>query len=335
MYKVFWWNYVKNLIGMGLLLIVFFYLQKVKYTKKVGKNRYLFVLSAGLIAGFHRPAFLIFGLSYLVYVAYSFFLRKRVMHRVYDGIAILGLALLFNIDRIQPFILGALWGAGEAAVAGHGGGGTFFTLFRYWKISFVYVPFALIGLYHFWKKNKGLSIAFILTLATVLFEILFFKRFIIYMDFFMIIFAACGFSVLLAYKKWLGYLTLGAFLIVLGIFFFQGIRSDAPLISDEEFSYINSLELPDGAVLIVTNSAYSTWMKGYYDGEIIAPGLFDNNPWNRGTWIRFWTNSTTRAELVGNLSHSPVYIHQGARQPKMEWNDCFEKEDEWLYRFVC
>jgi hypothetical protein len=342
MYSTFWYNYIKNLLGMIFLLLAFHYFDSYKTWSK---RRFIFILVCGAIGGIHRPATLIFGVVYSLYLLWEFYEKRdflRFRNRVYDGVLILGLMFLFNFDRIPEFILGPMLGFGSTVVSGTAGGGTFFSLADYWKYSFSYIPFAIIGLWRYYK-NKLFSLSLLFCTVIVVFELFFFNRFIIYLDFFILIFAACGFYVLISGNKRIGSIVFILFLGLSGYVMATNIYDNGPLITDDEFEYINNLKLEDDVILIVTASQYSTWLKGYYYGEIIAPGLFDNNPWNKDEWNFFWFNVDKRVEMLldfkekSNITNnSSIYIHQGDRQIKYNWNNaCFIKQDNYVYKFVC
>ena len=329
MYKVFWFNYIKNLLGMILLIVVIYLWIKNK--------RGTLILFAGMLAGIHRPAALIFGLSYLFYFIISLFKKKdkNTKEQFINGILIVLLMFIFNVDRITVFLLNLLPGIAKSVVITPIGGGTFFSLYSYWKFSFAYVPFAIIGIW-FTRKRLKILLPFLISASIVLFRFIFYDRIIIYFDLFVLIYAAYGFNVLFNRygKKTLIIFTM--FLILTGVIFYSEIQKDSPLISEVEFDYIQSLNLPNSSILIITHSGYSTWIKGYYSGEVIAPGLFDNNPWNQTTWEGFWENSTIRSNLVSAFNFSNVFIHQGLVQPKLDWNNtCFRKFDEYLYKYIC
>ena len=66
-FNVFTLLYIKNIIGIGLILVSFIFIRRKKYLP--------FILSGIILAGIHRPSFYIFGLSYFVFVL-SLLFRK-------------------------------------------------------------------------------------------------------------------------------------------------------------------------------------------------------------------------------------------------------------------
>ncbi|MBN2880934.1 hypothetical protein JXM83_02670 [Candidatus Woesearchaeota archaeon] len=279
MYKVFWWNYIKNILGMILLLAALYFLLK-------KDSRILTVLFGGLLGGIHRPAALIFG---VIYVAYFLYHRRKVVF--VDGILIILLMLLFNIDRIPEFCLGPFMG--YVTSLGSSGSGTFFNLSTYVYYSLMYIPFVLIGAFY---KRSLLVVGLLFTFITVVFELFFFNRFIIYLDFFMLIFAAIGIYYIIGNNRKLGLALFGYLLIVSGVNFYSGLIGDHALITSSEFDFISSLE-----GVVVTTPTYATWVKGYSSATVYAPGMFDNNPFDRNSWLMFWNGSIDFVEPVYSI----------------------------------
>lgn len=284
MYKVFWWNYIKNMIGMILLLVAYYYMMEYKKNDSQ-KNRLIFILVAGIIGGMHRPAALIIGVSYLCYYLYLCYTSKKFLYNEFiTGLGIIVLMLLFNFDRLLEFAIGPALGYGVTVLTGDAGSGTFFNFTNYWYYAVSYMPFALVGILKLKDKNF-LKYGAVLCLVTVVFKIYFYNRFIIYLDFFMLIFAAYGLFVLLLNHKWMGYVVLAYVIIFSGHHFVTSIGDDAPLINDAEFNFIKEM---DCSLPVVTPPGLATWVKGYSDCEVYSPGMFDNNPYNKEGWDAFW-----------------------------------------------
>ena len=323
-FQTFWWNYYKNVIGIMLLLISFLYFDE--------KFNWKLVLIGGLIAGFHRPAFFIFGLTYLVYVFSG--KRKNYIFGITNGLMIIILAVLFNIDRVFTYLVPGLIYSVKGIVELGGGAGTFFDVGTYFYYSIALVPFAIIGFIHNFKRNKQLSIAFIITTLVVLLGLFFHNRFIIYLDIFVIIYAALGFYSLIQNKELYGKIITFGFIILFGYFMLVHAFDSKPLISSEEFEEIKGISV-DGSIL-VTDGSYSPWLKGYTDNLIIAPGLFEENKMDLNEWRLFWSGENQETFL--NRYSQPLYVHVGERQNQLVLGNCFElifNGKTKLYKFVC
>jgi len=329
-FQTFWWNYIKNICGIGLLVLSYLYFDDNK------KINWKLILIGGMIAGFHRPAFLIFGLSYLIYVVLDIknFKSLKFRNAVVNGILIIVLALLFNIDRVFTYLLpGVLMTA--KSVLSVAGGGTFFNLMDYFYYSIPFIPFVITGFLKFWKKNIPLALGALISSLIVLLNLVFYNRFIIYWDIFVIIYAALGFYYLIKNKKIYGQIIFYGFILLFLVLIILHSFNSKPLISQSEFNEIQDYDsiLPENLLVIVTDSAYSPWIKGYVHRDVIAPGLFSNNPWSKSEWQDFWSNDSARIEMLQNANFSAydhVYLHQGNRQRHMDFS-AFKKLNYNLY----
>ncbi|MGE0793630.1 MAG: hypothetical protein AB7V77_05630 [Candidatus Woesearchaeota archaeon] len=330
-FQAFWWNYLKNICGICLLLISYLYFQDNK------RINWKLILIGGLIAGFHRPAFLIFGLSYFIYVLLDIkkFKSKEFRNSVINGMLIVILGLLFNIDRIFTFLLPGVLMTAKSVLEGSGGSGTFFSLKDYFYYTIPFIPFAITGFIKYFKKNIPIALGGLITSCIVLFGLFFHNRFIIYLDIFVVIYSALGFYSLIQnkekYGKILFYSFIALFLVLIVIHSFNS----KALISDEEFAKIKTFDyiLPSDAVVMSISSSYSPWLKGYVHREVIAPGLFDNNPWDKSEWETFWNDEALRVEMLNELNISSLYIYQGDRMVKYKWNGNYSEVIDGLYLF--
>jgi hypothetical protein len=328
-FQTFWWNYVKNICGLGLLLVSYLYFEDNK------RINWKLILIGGLIAGFHRPAFLIFGLSYFIYVMLDVkkFKSLKFRNAVINGILIIVLALVFNIDRIFTYLLpGVLMTANS--IVSSGGGGTFFNLMDHFYYSIPFIPFAITGFLKFWKKNIPLALGALISSLIVFLNLVFYNRFIIYWDIFVIIYAALGFYYLMKNKKIYGQLIFYGFILLFLVLISIHAFNAKPLISETEFNTIKSFDsiLPLDAVVMSTSSSYSPWIKGYVHREVIAPGLFTNNPWDRSEWQDFWSDDILRFNMLSELNKT-IYIYQGKRQIQLNWSEHYVEVADDLYLF--
>ena len=179
-FDMFAWFYFKNAFGLMFLLFAIYGLEKRKYG--------LMAVMFAALGIFHQPEFLLFALVLIPY-----FLMHRRRGIIY---ACLGAALM-----LLPFLISrwdetwsTLTGVASTAVTnietGAGmGSGTFFGFTTYTAVALAYIPFALIGLFYLILKRNwnSLFFYFVINLVIVVFELFFFKRFIIPLDIVVII----------------------------------------------------------------------------------------------------------------------------------------------------
>jgi len=328
-FKAFTMLYYKNIIALSLLLLVFYFLKKEKYK--------IFTVTAILLAGMHRPTFLIFALSFLFY---TFFNRnKNFKSNFISGLVIITGSLILYIDRIKTAILPGLTDAFTFAV----GAGTFLNLATYKTMLLIYVPFLAIGLFYIFKNKKFniLFIWFLINLAIVVFELFFFNRYIVMLDLIVVVIVAIGLLEVIKDDKKIGIL---AVLLIFG-FLSYNVFGEAltakPLISEKELNEIKTLQTTEkDALVMATHKQYSPWVLGYSNRKTIAPGIFEENKWNLAKWNEFWASDAERAKIMLKDYERPLYIHVGNIRTGMNMtkfeDECFEPIIEnKIYKVAC
>jgi hypothetical protein len=307
-YQNYWFYYYKNVIGILILVVSFLYFER------RGINGHLIVIG-GLLAGTHQVAFFLFGLTYFVFVMVKH--EEDFKNRIITGVLIILLALLVNIDRMYEFLFAQAFSAAQNYLEMSGGAGTFFDASQYFVYTLPFVPFAITGFLQYYRKNLALTIATVISLVIVVFELFFSKRFIIYLDIFVIIYGALGLMVLLRTQRVYGSIITYTFLALSAVLIVLHASDSHALLSQEEFDAIRSLDLPLNATIMATDKYYSPWLKGWVDRPVVAPGLFDDNRMNNAEWRNFWQGNTTYI----NRYQKPLFIHVGRRQPQYDF-DC-------------
>jgi hypothetical protein len=336
-FTAFTYNYCKQIVGMTLLLVSF-YLVKLKDEKPSKLIYVLIVASASFLGAVHRSTFLVFGLTFLAYTIYISFKEKKInFENIVLGVSIILLTLLAYVDRIKEAILFFL----PSVVTASMGSGTFFDFSIYQLLSLAYLPFALFGIFFLAKKRNFnlLFFYFIINGAIVLFRLFFFNRYIISLDIVMIIMAAYGLYLLLQNKK------LGSIITVLLIasscyLVFVEAKNAKPLINNEELGIIKSLNSTEpNAFVMSTDSGYSPWML-YSQRRVIAPGLFDYDNWTRAGWELFWNNQNI-SNLMGRYE-KPIYVFVGRNQlinSQIFNSTCFgniiNSNGTFVYKWLC
>ena len=184
-YAAFTFLYFKQIIGLIVLLTAIYALEREHYA--------LLVLMYAALGIYHRPAFLLFSLILIPY-----FIKTRDKRIIFATIAAAVLIAPFWLPRLD-INLAMVGGIFETAVSNIKmrqaiGGGSFFDFVRYEWFSLAYLPFALIGAIYLFMKRKWNSLFFYFTInaAIVVFQLFFFRRFIISLDLLFVILAAVG-----------------------------------------------------------------------------------------------------------------------------------------------
>lgn len=333
-FETYWFHYYKNVAGILLLLLSFLYFERAE------RLNWRLILLGGTIAGVHQVAFFIFGMTYFVWVMLDVraWRGRRFQAAFAGGVLIILVAMLCNIDRVTTFLLPqAGWVA--KGVVSETGGGTFFDFDKYFFYTVFFLPFALTGFLHCWRRHVPLAIATAVTAAVVLLEFFFHNRMIIYLDVFMIVYAALGIVVLVRARPVYGRAVAGGFLALSLVLVVLHAYAARPLISQQEFNEIRALEgyMEPDASIVVTDRQYSPWIKGWVGRPVIAPGLFDENIMTQAQWNEFWRDEGARARYL-NLYKQPLYLHVGERQRPLEPGACFTLVHDGrttLYRYGC
>ena len=336
-FMAFGYNYYKQIVGMILLLLAFYFM-KVKDEKPSKLNYVLLVASASFLGAVHRPTFLIFGLVFIAYTIYgSIKAKKANFENIILGILIIAMTLLFYIGRIKEILLPFFIPILTASI----GAGTFIDFTTYQLLSLAYLPFALFGVFFLAKKRNFnlLFFYFIINGIIVLFKIIFFDRYIISLDIAMIIMAAYGLYLLLQNRK-LG--TIMAVLLIASSCYivFLEAKNSKPLINTEELSIIKSFNTTEpNAFIMSTDGYYSPWLL-YSQRRVIAPGMFDYDNWTREEWGLFWNN--TNVTSLMDRYEKPLYVFVGRNQPinkEIFNNGCFnltiEQNGTFAYKWLC
>ncbi len=320
-FETFWYNYYKNVFGILALLLAIVHLPRMH------KFDWKLILFGTLVSIAHNPALFLFGLSYFFFMVVA---RRCTWAALANGAAILGLFVLLNIDRVQAYILPQLYWSAKGL--GGGGAGTFFDSYTYLLYMLPFIPFAITGYLRHWKKYE-LSIPATLALFVVLFGLFFHNRFIIYLDLFVILFAALGIVDVIRARERFAWVLGILFAISFVVITVHALHSK-PLLSQEEFERISSFDdvLPANATVLSTDKFYSPWLKGYVHRTVVAPGLFGSSD-TEEDWIAFV--SAERTTFLKDKPR-PLYVFVGEQQPQYDFtDDCFTPVAIGLYEYVC
>jgi hypothetical protein len=308
-YQMFWFNFYKNVVGVILLLIALPF-----FRRQDGFNWPLFALGAA-IAGMHQPAFMLFGVGYALWVALDVrrWRSRRFGNQVLLGALVIAAFVVLNIDRLGPQ-LGHAIGVAESFVGEVTGQGTFFSPQYYLLTLLTVLPLAVTGLLVGWRRHSALTIMALFNAVIVLLGLRFGLRMIIYLDVFVLLFAAIGAAALLKARPVVGSLVL----VLLCLAGFAGMgahmSNSRPHISMSDFNAIKAIPsvVPENATVLVTDGVYIPWVKGYVPRHVMSPGMLDEQPMNYKDWVSFWRGRDQK-ELLSRMPR-PLYLHRGPRQ---------------------
>lgn len=294
-YSAFTMLYFKNVIGLMLLLLAIYALEK----KKDG----LMALMFAALGIFHRPEFLLFALILIPYF---------VLHRRRGIIlAVLGTALLIASFWIPR------WEAYLGIVSGGIGGGTLFGFDTYNLVSLAYLPFAAIGAVYLVANRRLNSILFyfVITCIIVVFQLLFFNRFIIMLDLAVVILAAVGIDCSLLQKRGI-WMVAGATAVLLvlvasGLPTVTEANDVRPRIDEEQLRAVEWIrDNAESDAYVLATSSDAPWVLGWSERRVIAPGLFEWYIQSKEEWFSFFDSTDPQvAKEFLDVYDSPVYVY--------------------------
>ena len=326
--------YYQNILAITSLLFFIYSLKK--------QNIFLTTLFAASTAFIHRPTFLILALIWGMQTLAD---RKNFKRSLIPIFLTFLLTIAIYLPRFEVAVLDVL----IPSVASPGSG-TFMNIEDYRLFSLSYFPLSILGAAYLLKNKQFSPIIywFIINASIVLFQLIFFYRFIIQLDIAMIILASFAMHSIMARMGKAKFLIL-SFLFLGGIIvcFTEAINSK-PLINEENLHSIEMIQYftPDNAYIVSLNSYYSPWILGYSNRATIAPGLFSHDIWTEDEWEFFWkAEKFDEVKAMADMLPKPLYFYVGNHnslifmsREKFE-DECFRKvfEDNgnYLLEYLC
>jgi hypothetical protein len=226
--------------------------------------------------------------------------------------------------------------------------GQFISYKFFWQNSFVYLPLAILGFLKFWKKQLLFAIIFLLSLSLLFLKVLFFKRFLIFLDLSILFFASSGFYLLfnfLGNKKKIYKIFFLVVFILYSIFVsykcFDYVDNKDTIISKDDAEAVSFIDydLPEDSYLLSISSTYGPWLYGFTNDRVISPGLFENDKWSYNDWNIFWYSYdvTKVKKLFEVYNVNEIYIYTGK---KFNQFGNFLATDDWcehinIYLWKC
>ena len=339
-YKAYWYYYIKQIAASGFLFLTLFYALK--------KSKWAIPFSV-LVFYFHRPtAALLFGVLFLMVIF------EKEGRRYFMGLLVTTLVLagFYYAPTYQltvfPLVVPILTGFVPKVLGGRMGfpSGSFFDIKEALLLTLPYLPFFVYGIKKEGMKKKSFLAFFplFITFVIVIFKFFFYRRFIIFLDLFIISFAGSG-----AYKFFLSMkrTNLRAILQVAYVLFLISFISTfvylsaKPLILEDEFNEVQKFrEVERDAYILVTDQQYTPWVYGWSERGTIAPGYGEYDIyWTNEDWNTFWLSGDREKEkeLLLRLP-KPLYIYSGDRRRLTNYDlggECFERVNFRTYKFIC
>ena len=224
--------------------------------------------------------------------------------------------------------------------------GTFYDVWQSFLLSLPYVPFALIGLVHQWRKKRTAPLVGALagTFFIIVCGLFLSRRFIIFADLIILMYAGYGIVHMAEKYRTSGLfrpiLTLYILVLVVFVSVYVHKTGSAPIVDDElrEISLLRETE-PDASIL-VTDNEYMPWVYGWSDRKTIAPGYGQYDIyWTKSEWHAFWESGDRQIEhdLLLKLP-KPLYIFAGDHQRQYVFDltgPCFTRINWRTYAFIC
>jgi len=358
-YEVFYWNYMKQIFAVSLLLLVMIFYQK---KKRIGVGILYWILAIA-----HRHTALFGWLLIWISLFVDSVREKKIAWKWFLAL-IIGWAssLVIYIPLWDKLIV-----SGVPELTGTVGGRwfswDFMSRFGYLKHAWISIFFALVWLY-FWFKNKIKSIYFVwlfLAIAWVLFWMFNFNRTLVFLDLFVVIFASIWILALsfpssdLNKMKWKictkceSYNSLSKFntqsfllfvILLFSIIYIWYVNNHRnPLISEAEYEWIRNLSesTETNAIVMTTHRNYTPRIMWYSQRDWISPGLSDLNLRDFDTRLQWWNwDGSVKCSMLKRDYASldrPIYLRLGEAQfhENIENSSCFELfEHKDNYRII-
>lgn len=339
-YHTYWYYYAKQIFGSSLLLFTIYFLigsswwavplaVLISYTHEPT----FIVLISALIAGFimeksKRPYYATVSAVTAIFTALYYLPRYAVTVRQYVAPV---------VSSLIPPQMGGAMGVSS---------GTFYDLLPALFLALPYLPFGVLGVLGQWhdKKTAPLLGALIGSCVIIVFGLFLWRRFIIYADLFVILYAGYGIAHLIEkYKKprlILRLLSVYALILVafIGMYVY---KTGHPEIFDDELKEIKLLaQTEPDAYVLVTDQEYMPYVYGWSDRKVIAPGYGEYDIyWTIPQWREFWgSNSREKEKQLLLLLPKPLYIYRGDRTTPITTGfsgPCFTRINWRTYQFVC
>lgn len=329
-YRVYWYYYLKNIAALSLLSLAVYALLSLSYWA---------VPLVALTFYIHQPT-----AAFLLAILLVGWWSQRSARSYYTRVLLLSLLLVapYYAVRSQAVLLPLLTALGKGF--NHPGAGTFYDPLPALGLSLIYLPFGIWGFLKQRREKKTLLLVAPLALAllAVLFKVFFWRRLIIFADFFLLFFAGWAADQFFRTQTRLHRVARVAYIIIGIIFIAVFIRKTAqPLVYPDELTEIRLLqETEPDAFVLVPAQEYMPFVYGWSGRKVIAPGFGEHDVyWTVPEWHQFWESNDRQLEKALLLRlPQPLYIFKGERTAPIATDlsgACFERINWRTYKFIC
>lgn len=228
--------------------------------------------------------------------------------------------------------------------------GSFPEFLFYLKVQPFLLALGAIGFLRSFSRERGSlwQISVVVCAVFIVFRLVFYRRFFLHLDFFLMPFAASAlvwfFSVL---RGKINVVLLGVLLVSQSVMTIRAMSLRKPHFSVQQIQQIASLDsvLPKEASVIAMENITGTWLRGWLPGyRVGAPGLFDYPNWTYKQWELFIDGTQAERKSLLKTLDGPVYFlvtvpftrFYGDRAERVLNDPCLQPvENEPLLLSVC
>ncbi len=332
-YVTFELTYIKNILGISLLLAAMLFLHRKKYVPAV--------LTGVLVAGVQQPTFLLYGLCYLAHTATKIRDKKELFALVSTGAITLVAGILFYLQAIGPLFISATSNLINSTP------GSFMSFTDYMFSTLPYLCFAFLGFLIALKSRKFnlLFYWFVINFVVVFLKLFFYNRFVIFLDVIFILYAGYAFSTILAVKRKLAIALIIAVVLSMAVTTGREALKAHPNISPEEYAFMKDIpSITEANSTLLSNMVEDAhWLEALSQRPVAAPGLFNAGKWTRNEWTKYWhAENFTRIQELMDRHPKPLYIYLGEKSPRgqqKKFETCTERVAQYnkmeLLRYTC
>lgn len=331
-YQTFWRGYLKQIIGIILMLSIFSIFDRKKYRLSLPLLIMLIVIN--------RPGGIFFLAVFGVWQLISWVRTKTIDTKSISVIVwwlLLAFPIYYSVFHLQVMaMLPPLF----SSIFIESTSWTFFSLHGFIGYDIFFLLLSLRGVaLEIKKKNRDwMFVWWIVWFSRFFLWLFFYSRVAIYRDIFIILLAARGLSDLYKQRKALFLWIFRPFFILQSVWYLFYVNAMSfPLIGQVELVNIQKIgnTISSKSILMVTNKKYSAFVQGWTNNAIIAPWLFDLDKRNQVQWDDRhqwdWAKKCSMMQDYKNLQQS-IYLRIGKNQPVENFvgQNCFDViENEW------
>lgn len=229
-------------------------------------------------------------------------------------------------------------------------GGSFPDPSFYLRTSGILLALGAWGLILSFKKERGTlwQLAVLWTLPFIILRLVFYRRFFLQCDFFLLPFAALGIRDLWMRVRSVPFqIALVVLILVQAAISFRIAWERIPAIPMDSYRAIQSaaLEVPAGsAPVIALDNAASPWLLGALpDRSVGGPGIFDLPGWKEEEWAKFlYGTDAERLPYLEQLPQGTLFVltplfanYYGEHVKGFLADACFTQKGEWVLESGC